>query len=102
MSENDAGPPADLNEIDRALLIAIAHPQGEHAPLSSDQERLLDEWVAGQLAPADADRAAALASRNSFAAERALERRLIEAANVGPEVPAALTARVLKLKRETG
>ena len=48
--------------------------------LSADQERLLDDWVAGRLAPEDAERAAALVKQNTLAAERVLERRLLEAA----------------------
>jgi hypothetical protein len=65
-------------------------------PLSPDQERLLDDWVAGRLAPADAERAAALTRQNSLAAERVLERRLLEAAGQSPPVPQELAARVLR------
>jgi len=52
--------------------------------------------VAGRLAPAEAERAAALTKQNSLAAERVLERRLLEAARQSPPVPQDLTARILK------
>ena len=86
----------DLKEIDRAMLIAVARHHGGNAPLSLDQERLLDDWFAGCLSPADADRAADLTKRSTFAAERVLERRLVDAANAGPGVPAALAVQVLQ------
>jgi hypothetical protein len=52
----------DLQPIDRAMLLALSHRQRNSTPLSLDQERLLDSWVAGRL----------------------LECRLIAAANEGP------------------
>jgi hypothetical protein len=58
--------------------------------------RAPDEWVAGRLAPGEAERAALLVKQNALAAERVLERRLLEAAEQGPPVPQELTARVLK------
>jgi len=89
----------ELRSIDRAILTALSHRQGDNTPLSLDQERLLDAWVAGHLSPFDADRAVELAKHNEFAAERVLERRLISAANDGPAVPGALAARVLRAVR---
>lgn len=89
----------DLRPIDQALLLAIGRHKRGVVPLTLDQDRLLDDWVAGRLPPADAERAAELTKSNSFAAERVLERRLIEAANSGPGVPPALTARVLAAAR---
>jgi hypothetical protein len=89
----------DLNEIDRAMLLAISHRQRDNAPLSPDQERLLDDWIAGQLPSNEADRAAELTKLNKLAAERILEHRLIAAANEGPDVPAALSARILRTSR---
>lgn len=94
-----SGEPDELKAIDRAMLQAIAHRQRDNAPLSIDRERLLDDWVAGRLSPTDADRAAELIKQSNFAAERVLERRLVEAANAGPSVPAAVTARVLGASR---
>jgi hypothetical protein len=91
--------PDDLRPIDRAMLLALSHRQRDSTPLSLDQERLLDGWIAGHLLPADADRAAELTKHNKFAAERVLERRLIAAVNEGPDVPSTLTARVLKASR---
>src|SRR4051794_9015837 len=86
----------DLSEIDRALLSAISHRQLENRPLSSDQERLLDAWIAGELSSNEADRAAELTSSSKLAAERILERRLIAAANEGPDVPSAVSARIMR------
>jgi hypothetical protein len=79
------------------VMSAVLSNRGRAAtPLSADQERLLDDWVAGRLAPADAERAAALTKQNSLAAERVLERRLLEAARQSPPVPQDLEARVLR------
>jgi hypothetical protein len=90
------GTPDDLRPIDRAMLLALSHRQRDSTPLSMDQERLLDSWIAGRLPPIDADRAAELAKHNKFAAERVLERRLIAAANESPAVASVLSAQVLK------
>src|SRR5262245_13847273 len=89
----------DLRSTDLAILTALSHRQGDSTPLSPDQERLLDGWVAGRLSSFNADRAAELAKHNVFAAERVLERRLISAANEGPAVPGTLAARVLRASR---
>jgi hypothetical protein len=91
--------PDDLRPTDRAMLVALAHHQGDSTPLSLDQERLLDGWVDGRLSSIDADGAAELAKRNVFAAERVLERRLISAASEGPGVPVALAERILRASR---
>jgi hypothetical protein len=88
------------------MLVALSHHQGDSTPLSLEQERPLESWVAGSLSSIDADRAAELAKHNVFAAEHVLERRLISAANEGPDVPSTLAARILRASRpartETG
>jgi hypothetical protein len=80
---------------DQVMLAVLANRGREATVLSADQERLLDDWVAGRLAPEDAERAARLVRQNALAAERVLERRLQEAARQSPPVPQELTARVL-------
>ena len=70
--EDPLGMPDDLRPTELAMLLALSHRQGDSTPLSLDQERLLDSWVAGGLSPSDADRAAELAKHNLFAAERVL------------------------------
>ena len=82
--------------VDQIMLAVLSNKGREATVLSADQERLLDEWVAGRLAPNDAARAATLVKQNTLAAERVLERRLQEAAKQSPPVPQDLTARVLK------
>src|SRR6266851_6811580 len=82
--------------VDQVMLAVLSNRGREATVLSADQERLLDEWLAGRLAPGDAARAALLVKQNALAAERVLERRLLEAAQQGPPVPQDLTARVLK------
>jgi hypothetical protein len=82
--------------VDQVMLAVLSNKGREATVLSADQERLLDEWVAGRLAPNDAARAATLVKQNTLAAERVLERRLQEAAKQSPPVPQDLTARVLK------
>jgi hypothetical protein len=94
-----AHPPdgSDQPEAVDPVMLAILSNRGRDATLlTSDQERLLDDWVAGRLAPAEAERAAALTQQNSLAAERVLERRLLEAARQSPPVPQELEARVLR------
>jgi hypothetical protein len=94
-----AGISDDLRAVDRAMLLALSHHQRKSISLSLDQERLLDRWIAGTLTLVEADAAAELTKHNKFAAERVLERRLIAAANEGPEVPSAWTARILRASR---
>jgi hypothetical protein len=94
-----AHPPDGSDEpeaVDPVMLAVLSNRGRDATLLSSDQERLLDDWVAGRLAPAEAERAAALTKQNSLAAERVLERRLLEAARQSPTVPQDLTARILK------
>jgi len=82
--------------VDQVMLAVLSNRGREATVLSADQERLLDEWLAGRLAPDAAERAALLVKQNALAAERVLERRLLEASRQGPPVPQDLTARVLK------
>ena len=79
---------SDGPEATDPVMSAVLSNRGRAAtPLSPDEERLLDDWVAGRLAPAEAERAASLTRQNSLAAERVLERRLLEAARQSPPVP---------------
>jgi hypothetical protein len=81
--------------VDPVMLAVLANRGREATVLSADQERLVDDWVAGRLAPDEAERAARLVRQNAFAAERVLERRLQAAARQSPPVPQDLAARVL-------
>jgi len=80
---------------DQVMLAVLSNAGREAIVLSSDEERLLDDWVAGRLAPDAAERAAGLVKRNALAAERVLERRLLDAARQSPPVPQSLAERVL-------
>jgi hypothetical protein len=94
-----AHPPDGSDEpeaVDPVMLAVLSNRGREATPLSADQEGLLDDWVAGRLAPEQAARAAALAKQNTLAAEHILERRLLEAARQSLPVPQDLTARILK------
>lgn len=82
--------------VDQVMLAVLSNRGRDATLLSADQERLLDDWVAGRLAPDDAERAAALVRQNALAAERVLERRLQAAASESPPVPQQLTAQILK------
>lgn len=87
----------DPPEADDPVMLAVLANRGrETRALSRDEERLLDDWVAGRLAPDDAARAAAVVKQNALAAERVLERRLQAAAEEDPAIPQALTARILQ------
>lgn len=81
--------------VDQAMLAILSNSGRGARVLSADQERLLDDWVAGRLSPQAAGQAADLVKRNALAAERVLERRLLAAAEQGPPVPPQLAARVL-------
>ena len=80
---------------DQVMLAVLSNAGREAIVLSSDEERLLNDWVAGRLAPDAAERAAGLVKRNALAAERVLERRLLDAARHSPPVPQSLAERVL-------
>jgi hypothetical protein len=95
----NARPPDGSDEpeaVDQVMLAVLSNRGRDATVLSADQERLLDDWVASRLAPADAERAEALVRRNTLAAERVLERRLQSAASESPPVPQHLTAQILK------
>jgi hypothetical protein len=95
----NARPPDASDEpeaVDQVMLAVLSNRGRDTTVLSADQERLLDDWVAGRLAPDDAERAAALVRQNTLAAERVLERRLQAAASESPPVPQQLTAQILK------
>lgn len=92
--------PSDRNRqpeaVDDVMLAVLANRGRDAAVLSEDLERLLDDWVAGRLAPDDAARAADLVRQNTLAVERVLELRLRTAAGRSPPVPQHLTARILR------
>lgn len=93
-----ARPPEQSDEpeaVDQVMLSVLSNRGRDATVLTAEQERLLDAWVAGRLAAEDAERAGALAKQNTLAAERVLERRLLQAAERGPAVPEGLRARVL-------
>jgi hypothetical protein len=100
MENPDTNPSSESDElrsVDHALLLAAARTRRQAIPLDAGQEQLLIDWVDGRLSKDEAGRAENLTRTNSFAAERVLERRLVAAAEAGPPVPPALTARVLKM-----
>ena len=95
----NARPPDGSDEpeaVDQVMLAVLSNRGRDATVLSAEQERLLDDWVAGSLAAGDAERAAALVRQNALAAERVLERRLQAAARESPPVPQQLTAAILK------
>jgi hypothetical protein len=82
--------------VDQVMLAVLSNRGRNATVLSAEQERLVDDWMAGRLAADDAERAAALVRQNALAAERVLERRLQAAASESPPVPQQLTAAILK------
>ena len=95
----NARPPDGSDEpeaVDQVMLAVLSNRGRNATVLSAEQERLVDDWMAGRLAPDDAERAAALVRQNALAAERVLERRLQAAASESPPVPQQLTAQILK------
>src|SRR5229473_2870842 len=79
-----------------SLMAALFNRRRQWIPLSSDQIKLVDEFVAGQLAGEAASAAERLVRENAFAAERVMERRLVQQAKSGPAPPRALTESILR------
>jgi len=95
----NARPPDGSDEpeaVDQVMLAVLSNRGRDATALSAEQERLVDDWMAGRLAPDDAGRATALVRQNALAAERVLERRLQAAASESPPVPQQLTAQILE------
>lgn len=86
--------PVGAPDEDAVMLAVLANGGGRGETLSPDEERLLDDWVAGRLAADSAGAAAALVRRNTLAAERVLERRLLDLAARAPDLPEAMLARL--------
>jgi hypothetical protein len=89
------GPGDEPETADPVMLALLSNKGRRPSPLTAEQERLLDDWVAGRLASGEAARAEALVKENAWAAERVLERRLLDASGRDAAVPEALSARVL-------
>src|SRR5690242_1600699 len=75
------GDEGDKARGDDASLMAVLFNRRRHSlPLSSEQIKLIDEFVAGRLAGEAATAAERLVRENAFAAERVMERRLLQQA----------------------
>jgi hypothetical protein len=83
-------------EDDGSLMAALFNRRGQWLPLSPDQIRIVDEFVAGRLAGEAAAAAERLVRENAFAAERVMERRLLQQAESSPAPPRALTESILR------
>jgi hypothetical protein len=83
-------------EDDGSLMAALFNRRRQWLPLSPDQIRIVDEFVAGRLAGEEAAAAERLVRENAFAAERVIERRLLQQAENSPAPPRALTESLLK------
>jgi hypothetical protein len=79
-----------------SLMAALFNRQRRWLPLSADETRVVDEFAAGRLAGEAAAVAERLVRDNAFAAERVMERHLLQQAESGPSPPPALTERILE------
>ena len=87
----------EISSADEALLAAIAvRRKRDLSVLTAWQEQLVDDWRAGRLPPAQAEEAERLVRTSAAAAERVLERQLMEAAEDTPPISAELEARILE------
>jgi hypothetical protein len=83
-------------EDDGSLVAALFNRRRQWLPLSPDQIRIVDEFVAGRLAGEAAAAAERLVRDNAFAAERVMERRLLQQAESSPAPPRAVTESILR------
>ena len=83
-------------EDDGSLVAALFNRRRQWLPLSPDQIKIVDEFVAGRLAGEAAAAAERLVRENAFAAERVMERRLLQQAESSPAPPRALTESILE------
>ena len=90
MTSRDTGP-AD----GASLMAALFNRRRQWLPLSADEIRIVDEFAAGRLAGEAAAAAERLVRDNAFAAERVMERHLLQQAESGPAPPRAVTERIL-------
>src|SRR5437868_8896849 len=79
-----------------SLIAALFNRRRQWTPLSSDQIKIVDEFVAGQLSAEAASAAERLVRENAFAAERVMERRLLQQAESSPTPSRALTESILR------
>jgi hypothetical protein len=77
-------------------MAALFNRRRQWLPLTPDQIRIVDELVAGRLAGEAAAAAERLVRENAFAAERVMERRLLQQAESSPAPPRALAESILK------
>src|SRR5260370_21431171 len=82
-------------EDDGSLMAALFNRRRQWTPLSSDQIKIVDEFAAGRLVGEAASVAERLVRENAFAAERVMERRLLQQAESSPAPPRALTESIL-------
>jgi hypothetical protein len=85
-----------------SLMAALFNRRRQWMPLSSDQIKIVDEFAAGRLAGEAAAVAERLVRENAFAAERVMERHLLQQAERSPAPPRALTERILGQVERTG
>ncbi len=83
-------------EDDGSLMAALFNRRRQWTPLSSDQIKIVDEFAAGRLVGEAASVAERLVRENAFAAERVMERRLLQQAESSPAPPRALTESILR------
>jgi hypothetical protein len=94
--EDDMPSRRDTGDADGAsLMAALFNRRRRWLSLSSDEIKIVDEFAAGQLAGEAAAVAERLVRENAFAAERVMERRLVQQAEASPAPPRALTERIL-------
>ena len=92
----NSGPGDKEEEVPSSLMAALFNRRRQWAPFSSDQIKIVDEFVAGRLAGEAAFAAERLVRENAFAAERVMERRLLQQAENSPAAPSALTESILR------
>jgi hypothetical protein len=85
-----------LAERKQLMLAILASSNRRRAALSLDEERLLDDWLAGRLSLARSDAASDLVRNNVLAAERVLERRLLTLASVSAPPSRIVEANALR------
>src|SRR5262245_8628689 len=92
----NSGPGGKEDADGASLMAALFNRRRQWTRLSAEQVKIVDAFAAGQLTGEAAAAAERLVRDNAFAAERVMERRLVQQAERSPAPPRALAEHILR------